>query len=335
MALQPLYNRVEPAQLAQIEVNRVITTNTYITANNTLKKGVQNGLNNAQFIDQSTLQPRIDEITANTDNSIEESNALIGNAIFNNIKYSMVQEIKAKYAKASAIWLPSTARHKRPLHIEHYGKMFIVGVGLIGTTGEEVIPGEEWGCQCGFQIIDNPNRISVKTEAATKGIIPKFNDYELNLKNAVIATVLGTQFLTHKSNITKAGYLKADGLQEYQDALASGGGELKQRIKQTLMDVRINDKVYNKVIGIIKDSSIIITVGLALYFNDKKRQLIKQQLTLSQNNTNLQLTSNGIFIKTRYQQRLIDNLIDKVEKQNPKASKAEVINFGDLDLTDN
>lgn len=334
MALQPLYNRVEPAELAKIEVDRVITTNTYINANNNLKKGVQSGLNNTSFVDNTTLQPRIDAIISDAGNTKEEANNLIGKAIFNNFKYGMVQEIKAKYAKAMAIWLPSTSEHKRPTHVEHYGKTFIVGIGLEGDDGKNVIPGEEYGCKCGFQIIDNPNRVEVKTKAATNGIIPKFNDYELNLKNAVIATVLGTQFLTHKSNVTKAGYLKADGLQEYQDALAAGGGELKQRIRRTLMDVQLNEKTYNKIIATVKDASLIISVGIALYFKDKKKKLIKQQITLSQNNTNLQLTANGIFIKPDYQNKLIQSLKKKIKQQNEDASQIEILNFGDLDLSD-
>ncbi len=53
--------------------------------------------------------------------------------------------IKKNYGGERYIWLPSDAEEPRPEHQLNYGQEFEIGDGEM--------PGDEWGCRCGMQIL--------------------------------------------------------------------------------------------------------------------------------------------------------------------------------------
>lgn len=73
----------------------------------------------------------------------------------NEVIFQVHQGIQKKYSGKRARWLPSDAEEPRPNHALAYGKEYIIGEGLpVGDDGDTVEPGDEWGCQCGIEILD-------------------------------------------------------------------------------------------------------------------------------------------------------------------------------------
>lgn len=82
--------------------------------------------------------------------------------IQNEVIFQVHQGIKQKYRGKRARWLPSSAQEPRPLHQNVYGKEYIIGEGLpAGEDGENVEPGDEWGCQCGVEILTDETQLDL------------------------------------------------------------------------------------------------------------------------------------------------------------------------------
>lgn len=67
----------------------------------------------------------------------------------NEVVFQIHQGIKKNYKGQKARWLPSDADDPRPEHQANYGKTFIIGEGIGGIE-----PGDEPGCKCGVEILN-------------------------------------------------------------------------------------------------------------------------------------------------------------------------------------
>lgn len=63
----------------------------------------------------------------------------------NEVILQIADSIKENYSGERYIWLPSDADEPRPEHQLNYGIEFIIGDGEM--------PGDEYGCRCGMQIL--------------------------------------------------------------------------------------------------------------------------------------------------------------------------------------
>lgn len=66
------------------------------------------------------------------------------------IVWNEVQVLKKEHKGQYYRWLPSGAKEPRPEHQLLYGKIFKVGEG----DSHGFMPGEDWGCQCGIEWLD-------------------------------------------------------------------------------------------------------------------------------------------------------------------------------------
>lgn len=97
-----------------------------------------------------------------TQSAIKKSPKQLIQRIENAVVYELGQQVKKKYAGKKGRWLPSDALDPRPLHQKFYGKIFIIGEGLpAGENGEMVEPGDEYGCQCGIEIITDETELKL------------------------------------------------------------------------------------------------------------------------------------------------------------------------------
>lgn len=67
----------------------------------------------------------------------------------NEIIFQVHVKIKEQYKGQKARWLPSGADEPRPEHALNYGKEYIIGEGIDGIE-----PGDEPGCDCGVEILN-------------------------------------------------------------------------------------------------------------------------------------------------------------------------------------
>jgi hypothetical protein len=82
--------------------------------------------------------------------------------IQNEIVYQVHQGIQEKYRGQKARWLPSSADEPRPQHQSAYGKIYTIGEGLpVGDDGDTIEPGDDWGCQCGVEILTDETKLDL------------------------------------------------------------------------------------------------------------------------------------------------------------------------------
>jgi hypothetical protein len=74
----------------------------------------------------------------------------------NEVVFQVHQGIKEKYAGRRARWLPSSANEPRPEHQLNYGKEYEIGEGIDGVE-----PGDEYGCQCGVEILGSETKLDL------------------------------------------------------------------------------------------------------------------------------------------------------------------------------
>jgi hypothetical protein len=74
---------------------------------------------------------------------------LLINRIENEVIFQVHQGIQEKYGGQKARWLPSDAEEPRPEHQLNYGKTYVIGEGIDGVE-----PGDEYGCKCGVEILN-------------------------------------------------------------------------------------------------------------------------------------------------------------------------------------
>ena len=74
----------------------------------------------------------------------------------NEIVFQMHEGIRRNYRGQKARWLPSDADEPRPEHQLNYGKEYIIGEGINGIE-----PGDEYGCKCGVEILDETGQLDL------------------------------------------------------------------------------------------------------------------------------------------------------------------------------
>lgn len=89
------------------------------------------------------------------DEIIDDPKLLI-NRVQNEVVFQMHESIKQKYNGEVGIWLPSDAEEPRPEHQFNYGKQYIIGEGIDGVE-----PGDEYGCQCGVEILVDETQLDL------------------------------------------------------------------------------------------------------------------------------------------------------------------------------
>lgn len=74
----------------------------------------------------------------------------------NEVVFQVHDKIKQNYGGQRAVWLPSSADEPRPEHQLNYGKEYVIGEGIDGVE-----PGDEYGCQCGMEILTDETELSL------------------------------------------------------------------------------------------------------------------------------------------------------------------------------
>ncbi len=126
-----------------------------LKSNLSLKKTALSFVNDIEFLDKKQIMntalkvikgykqrvkddPEVEDV-------IKKDPAQLIQRVQNEVILQIGQAIKDKYHGESYIWLPSDADEPRPEHQLNYGQEFQIGDGEM--------PGDEWGCRCGMQIL--------------------------------------------------------------------------------------------------------------------------------------------------------------------------------------
>jgi len=145
----------------------------------TLKRAALSFLDGADFIDKSQVvdtalktikgyKERIKGAGDEDDRRAEKAEILddpkqLIQRVKNQIVWQVHQGIQDQYRGQRARWLPSGADEPRPLHQKAYGQEYIIGEGLpVGENGENVEPGDEWGCDCGVEILTDETQLKLE-----------------------------------------------------------------------------------------------------------------------------------------------------------------------------
>lgn len=78
----------------------------------------------------------------------------------NEVVFQVHDKIKANYGGTRGVWLPSSANEPRPEHQLNYGKEYTIGEGIDGVE-----PGDEYGCQCGVEILTTDNQLNLEGDS--------------------------------------------------------------------------------------------------------------------------------------------------------------------------
>lgn len=71
----------------------------------------------------------------------------------NEVIFQIAEGIKENYGGRRYTWLPSDADEPRPEHQLNYGMEFVIGEGEM--------PGDEYGCRCGMEIITEDSSLNL------------------------------------------------------------------------------------------------------------------------------------------------------------------------------
>ena len=213
--------------------------------------------------------------------------------LVNNYSYYLAQNLKNRQKVQWAIWLPSSSINRRPSHIRNYGEKFRLDRGING-----VIPGEEYGCKCGIQLIDDPAMVDLRIE----------NQKPLN--DVILASILGTEIVLQEKDIaynklTDAGYDK------YQEALDIAGGSIDEQASRILDEVFINNKKFLKPtyeINGLNDIGDItsLSTNIELLVDNK---VLKENISFNPQNYNLQFSNKLPLFKKKDIQLIIGSLL--------------------------
>lgn len=78
----------------------------------------------------------------------------------NEVVFQVHDKIKEAYGGQRAVWLPSSADEPRPEHQLNYGKEYTIGEGIDGVE-----PGDEYGCQCGVEILTTDKQLNLEGDS--------------------------------------------------------------------------------------------------------------------------------------------------------------------------
>lgn len=143
-----------------------------LSAKVTVKKTALSFLNEVDFISKSSVldvalktvkgyRKRLSNIDDDSDRAdlktdlLDDPKQLI-QRVQNEIVFQVHAGIKSKYGGEQARWLPSSADEPRPEHQLNYGKVYTIGEGIDGVE-----PGDEYGCQCGVEILTDETQLEL------------------------------------------------------------------------------------------------------------------------------------------------------------------------------
>lgn len=137
-----------------------------LRGNVSLKKTALNFLSDVEFVDKKAVtkvalktikgyKKRVG-LDKEIKSQILDDPKLLINRVQNEIVFQMHEKIVEQYNGQKARWLPSSAVEPRPEHQLNYGKEYIIGEGINGVE-----PGDEYGCQCGVEILTNETSLKL------------------------------------------------------------------------------------------------------------------------------------------------------------------------------
>jgi hypothetical protein len=128
-----------------------------LSRNLTLKKTALSFIDDIDFIDKKQVTETALKVVKAYKKRVKEDPderailkkdpAQLIQRVQNQVILQIGTQIKENYSGERYIWLPSDADEPRPEHQLNYGQEF--------TVGEGDMPGEEFGCRCGMQILVN------------------------------------------------------------------------------------------------------------------------------------------------------------------------------------
>lgn len=137
-----------------------------LKANLSLKKTALRFADKTEFIDKKNVEDTALKVIKSYKKRIKEDPDLedeikadpkqLIQRVQNEIVFQVHEKIKEKYGGERAVWLPSSAIEPRPEHQLNYGVEYIIGEGIDGVE-----PGDEWGCQCGVQILVDDTQLEL------------------------------------------------------------------------------------------------------------------------------------------------------------------------------
>lgn len=139
----------------------------------TVKQTALDFLDDADFIDKDQVvdvalktvkgyKERIKTADADDDSGSEVKSDILDDPkqliqrVQNEVVFQVHDIIKTNYGGEIGVWLPSSADEPRPEHQLNYGKQYVIGEGIDGVE-----PGDEYGCQCGVEILTNDTQLDL------------------------------------------------------------------------------------------------------------------------------------------------------------------------------
>lgn len=123
-------------------------------------------MDKTEFIDRKNVEDTALKVIKNYKKRIKEDPDLedvikadpkqLIQRVQNEIVFQVHEKIKEKYSGERAVWLPSSAIEPRPEHQLNYGVEYTIGEGIDGIE-----PGDEYGCQCGMQILVDDTQLEL------------------------------------------------------------------------------------------------------------------------------------------------------------------------------
>ncbi len=149
--------KFDPAQILK-KIAPAKKVEKLLTSKLTLKKAALSFVSDFDFLDKKAIakvalkaiksyKARVEDDPDQKADIIDDP-ALLVQRVQNEVIYQVHNEIKDRYAGEFAVWLPSSALEPRPEHQLNYGQTYQIGVGIDGVE-----PGDEYGCQCGSEIL--------------------------------------------------------------------------------------------------------------------------------------------------------------------------------------
>ncbi len=134
-----------------------------LSGNISLKKTALSFVSDIDFLDKAGImntalkvikgyKARIKE-DPDIEDAILKDPAQLVQRVQNEVIFQVATGIKDSYHGEKYIWLPSDAEEPRPEHQLNYGLEF--------TVGDGEMPGDEFGCRCGMEILVDESSLQI------------------------------------------------------------------------------------------------------------------------------------------------------------------------------
>lgn len=134
-----------------------------LKANLTLKKAALSFVDDIEFIDKKDVELTALKVIKGYRARIKDDPDLkaeiksdpkqLIQRVQNEVIFQIAAGIREKYDGTTYVWLPSDADEPRPEHQLNYGMEF--------TIGDGEMPGDEYGCRCGMQILTSDSSLEL------------------------------------------------------------------------------------------------------------------------------------------------------------------------------